>query len=44
MKFVHTEPSLPCAETAFLCENFGNLRTNIVKFAGKNKVLLCNMN
>ncbi len=44
MKFVHTEPSLSCAETAFLCVDFGDLRTNIRKFANENKVLLCNMN
>ena len=44
MKFVHTELSLFCAGAAFLCANFGHLRANIVRFAGKNKVLLCNMN
>ena len=44
MKFVHTEPSLSCAGVAFLCANFGDLRANISKYAGKNKVLLCNMN
>lgn len=44
MKFVHTEPSLHKTGTAFLCANFGHLRANIVRFAGENKVLLCNMN
>ena len=43
MKFVHTEPSLPCAGAAFLCANFGDLRTKIRKFEHKDKVLLCNM-
>lgn len=44
MKFVHTEPSLHKTGTAFLCADFGDLRTNIRKFAHKDKVLLCNMN
>ncbi len=44
MKFVHIEPSLFCAGMAFSCVDFGDLRTNIRKFAHENKVLLCNMN